>query len=166
MQFFLVYRVWICTLLDLHSSVSNPPVHAVSDKNRLVTSFLAALSLAKFTSTIAYFAVGCVRLLHYELCDDTYISRIEDSIVAIPAGKLGLLCKLADSLGTAADVAIAITLCVLLFRGRTGARHSDTLINRLILYTVSTGLITGVFVVLDFVAVRPRLWYHRKNDTY
>lgn len=56
-------------------------------------------------------------------------------------------------MGAVTDTCIAAALCVLLQRGRTGFRRSDTLINRLILFTINAGLATSVFAVLGLVFV-------------
>ncbi|KAF9512069.1 hypothetical protein BS47DRAFT_1383130 [Hydnum rufescens UP504] len=43
-----------------------------------------------------------------------------------------------------ADIVIAACMCVILQRRRTGFRKTDSVINRMILYTISTGLATSV----------------------
>ncbi|KAF9514206.1 hypothetical protein BS47DRAFT_1392639 [Hydnum rufescens UP504] len=43
-----------------------------------------------------------------------------------------------------ADVVIATYMCILLRRRRTGFPKTDSVINRMVLYTISTGLITSV----------------------
>ncbi|KAF9514207.1 hypothetical protein BS47DRAFT_888679 [Hydnum rufescens UP504] len=43
-----------------------------------------------------------------------------------------------------ADVVIATYMCILLRRRRTGFPKTDSVINRMVLYTVSTGLITSI----------------------
>ncbi|KAM5539780.1 hypothetical protein V8D89_006593 [Ganoderma adspersum] len=52
----------------------------------------------------------------------------------------------------AADVYIAIVLCYLLYKARTGFNKvTDSLINVLLLYTVNTGLLTSVFALACFI---------------
>jgi len=42
------------------------------------------------------------------------------------------------------DVVIAVYMCLLLQRRRTGFQKTDSIINRMVLYTISTGLVTCV----------------------
>ncbi|KAF9519014.1 hypothetical protein BS47DRAFT_1388434 [Hydnum rufescens UP504] len=42
------------------------------------------------------------------------------------------------------DVAIATCMCILLRRRRTGFQRTDSIINRMVLYTIGTGSLTGV----------------------
>ncbi|KAF9513485.1 hypothetical protein BS47DRAFT_971045 [Hydnum rufescens UP504] len=53
-----------------------------------------------------------------------------------------------------ADIVIATCMCLLLRRRRTGFQKTDSVINRMALYTISTGLITSVlscFLLVVFV---------------
>jgi len=50
-----------------------------------------------------------------------------------------------------ADVVIATYMCILLRRRRTGFPKTDSVINRMVLYTISTGLITSVLSCLLLV---------------
>ncbi|KAJ3719642.1 hypothetical protein DFJ43DRAFT_1159097 [Lentinula guzmanii] len=51
------------------------------------------------------------------------------------------------------DVIIAASLCFLLTQSRTGFKHSDTLINKLILFSVNTGLATSICAVASLVSL-------------
>ncbi|KIM76828.1 hypothetical protein PILCRDRAFT_826034 [Piloderma croceum F 1598] len=57
------------------------------------------------------------------------------------------------SLGSSAvaDIIIASTLCVLLFRNRTHIRKTNSLLNTLILYTICTGMLTGLYTIVLIV---------------
>ncbi|KIM86643.1 hypothetical protein PILCRDRAFT_310775 [Piloderma croceum F 1598] len=57
------------------------------------------------------------------------------------------------SLGSSAvaDIIVASTLCVLLFRNRTHIRRTNSLLNTLILYTVCTGMLTGFYTIVLIV---------------
>ncbi|KAF9513408.1 hypothetical protein BS47DRAFT_1382503 [Hydnum rufescens UP504] len=48
---------------------------------------------------------------------------------------------------TTADIMITTCMCLLLRRRRTGFQKTDSVINRMVLYTISTGLITSVLSV-------------------
>ncbi|KAF8626429.1 hypothetical protein AX15_004883 [Amanita polypyramis BW_CC] len=49
-----------------------------------------------------------------------------------------------NAISTFVDIFIAVTLVTLLYRSRTAFRKSDTIINRLIVFTVNTGMLTSV----------------------
>lgn len=48
-----------------------------------------------------------------------------------------------------------MTLIFLLQRSRTGFKRSDGIINRLILFSLNTGLLTGLDAVASLIAVSP-----------
>ncbi|KAI6164995.1 hypothetical protein EDD17DRAFT_1474132, partial [Pisolithus thermaeus] len=54
------------------------------------------------------------------------------------------------------DVLIAGCLCFLLQKSRTGFRRSDTMINKLMLFSLNTGLLTGIFAVASLISIS--LW--------
>ncbi|KAJ3856546.1 hypothetical protein EV368DRAFT_78635 [Lentinula lateritia] len=58
-----------------------------------------------------------------------------------------------NALSTAADVIIAASLCFLLAKSRTGFKHSDTMINKLILFGVNTGLATSVCAIASLLSL-------------
>ncbi|KAI9058005.1 hypothetical protein FKP32DRAFT_1762002 [Trametes sanguinea] len=51
----------------------------------------------------------------------------------------------------AIDALLAATLVITLHKSRTGFKRTDSLIDLLIIYTINTGLVTGVFGVLSFI---------------
>ncbi|KAF9514782.1 hypothetical protein BS47DRAFT_842223 [Hydnum rufescens UP504] len=51
----------------------------------------------------------------------------------------------------ATDIVIAIWMCLLLRRRRTGFQKTDSVINRMVLYTISPGLVTSVLSCIDLV---------------
>ena len=51
------------------------------------------------------------------------------------------------------DVAIAGCLIFLLNRSRTGFKHSENVINKLILFTINTGALTSLFAIMSMVTV-------------
>jgi len=50
-----------------------------------------------------------------------------------------------------ADLLICFDLCHYLSKSRTGFSHTDTMINKLMLYAVNTGLLTSIFTLLSSV---------------
>jgi hypothetical protein len=57
-------------------------------------------------------------------------------------------------LAAAGDVLIAAMLCTMLHVQRTGFKKSDTMINKLMIFVVNTGLLTSVCAVMSLVSVR------------
>uniref|UniRef100_A0A8H7XRG0 DUF6534 domain-containing protein n=1 Tax=Psilocybe cubensis TaxID=181762 RepID=A0A8H7XRG0_PSICU len=62
--------------------------------------------------------------------------------------KLKYLSILVNALAAAGDVLIAATLCILLHQSRTGFKRSDTMINKLILFSVNTGVLTRFVLIV------------------
>ncbi|KAI0045136.1 hypothetical protein FA95DRAFT_166694 [Auriscalpium vulgare] len=58
-----------------------------------------------------------------------------------------------NAMTVAADLAIACALCCLFHKSRTGVKTSDTIINRLIIFTVTTGLLTSLDAIGSLAAV-------------
>lgn len=56
--------------------------------------------------------------------------------------------------GAISDVAIASSLVLLLNRSRTGFKPTESVINRLILFTIQTGLLTSTCMVFSLAFVR------------
>ncbi|EJC98995.1 uncharacterized protein FOMMEDRAFT_23354 [Fomitiporia mediterranea MF3/22] len=54
-------------------------------------------------------------------------------------------------LGAASDVAITASLIWLLQRSRTGFKRSDSIINRLIMFSLNTGLLTGLDAIMSLI---------------
>ncbi|KAJ7614795.1 hypothetical protein FB45DRAFT_248155 [Roridomyces roridus] len=50
-----------------------------------------------------------------------------------------------------ADILIAGSLCYYLAKSRTGLRRTDSIVNQLILYAISTGLLTSIVVLIDMI---------------
>lgn len=73
------------------------------------------------------------------------------SLTVLPA--LDNLSRAVNAMGAASDLAIALTLVALLHRARTGFRRSETIINRLILFSINTGLLTSMCAVLSLVTI-------------
>ena len=56
-------------------------------------------------------------------------------------------------LAASGDVLITIILCTLFQQARTGYRASDTMINKLIMFSISTGLLTSICAVMCLICV-------------
>ncbi|KAF9442461.1 hypothetical protein P691DRAFT_681470, partial [Macrolepiota fuliginosa MF-IS2] len=58
-----------------------------------------------------------------------------------------------NALAAAGDLLIATTLCIILHQSRTGFQRSDTMIKKLIVYSVNTGLLTSLCAVASLVSI-------------
>jgi len=65
---------------------------------------------------------------------------------------------LAFATGTLSDMSVSISLCVLLYRSRTGFRRTDSLVRTLLLYTINTGTLVAIAATFGTVcyAVQPK----------
>ncbi|KAK0459933.1 hypothetical protein IW261DRAFT_1578097 [Armillaria novae-zelandiae] len=75
---------------------------------------------------------------------------------------LARLIRASLALYVVTDLLVALLLCYFLHSSRTGIKHTDTLINRLIVYAVHNGLITSVadiFVIAFNIAYPQNLIY-------
>ncbi|KAF9461460.1 hypothetical protein BDZ94DRAFT_1237698 [Collybia nuda] len=52
------------------------------------------------------------------------------------------------TLSMAADICISGSLSFLLHKGRSGIKRTDTMINRLIMYTVNNGILTSILIII------------------
>ncbi|KAJ7266458.1 hypothetical protein B0H12DRAFT_1230231 [Mycena haematopus] len=61
-----------------------------------------------------------------------------------------------------ADLTIAIALSVYLRKGRTGIMVTDSIVDRLVLYAMSTGLLTSIIIFIDMICflTMPRNYVH------
>ncbi|KAI5116625.1 hypothetical protein M0805_009611 [Coniferiporia weirii] len=114
-------------------------VWTLSQKNVMLTGVLSLLVIVGFITTATYFGKG-VQLTSF-----------------VDVVSIDWLSKLTNSLAAATDAIIAFVLIFLLHRARTGFQKSETMINRLILFTINTGLLTSLCAVLTvvFVSVYP-----------
>jgi len=94
--------------------------------NYLVTGLIIIMTIAQFATAIVY-------TIH------TFQLQVGQ------AGQIKSIGSIALSLGVATDVFTAASLSYFLHKMRTGFKRSDTLINRLIIYSVNTGTLTSVF---------------------
>ncbi|KLO12346.1 hypothetical protein SCHPADRAFT_905150 [Schizopora paradoxa] len=110
-------------------------VWALSHRNIPVTVILLLLVTGEFISTTLYFA----RAIQFELFSELpEIFNISRSI---------------NILGAASDVAIALTLIFLLQRSRTGFSRSETIITKLVIFTINTGLLTSGCAVMSLITI-------------
>ncbi|KAH8109870.1 hypothetical protein DFH11DRAFT_1730779 [Phellopilus nigrolimitatus] len=110
-------------------------VWILSHKNIFVVSFLMLLVFGEFASVIVYFAKAAI-----------YDSFVDLPLVFNESRAINIL-------GASSDIIIAFTLIFLLQRSRTGFSRSETIINRLILFTINTGLLTSLCALMSLIFV-------------
>ncbi|KAJ7323860.1 hypothetical protein DFH08DRAFT_887048 [Mycena albidolilacea] len=80
-------------------------------------------------------------------------------VLALQAGTYERLLRISpltisiNALSTAADVTITSTLCFMLYRTRPTSRETETMVNRLILFTINTGLLTSLCAVASLISL-------------
>ncbi|KAF9222065.1 hypothetical protein BS17DRAFT_784363 [Gyrodon lividus] len=110
-------------------------VYRLSNKSLLATGSVMLLVIGEFVLVLVYVA----KAIHIQ----TFAALTE----------LEALSKAINGVAVAGDVLIAVLLCSLLQRSRTGFRRSDTMINKLILFSINTGLLTSVCAIASLVSI-------------
>ena len=106
----------------------------MSGRNYILTGITGILVLALFILTITDYG----KIAHFK----TFQQLSTDFKVV----------RAVNAMSVASDAAIALTLVFLLRKIRSGFKRTDTLINRLIAYSVNTSLITSVSSVGSLIA--------------
>jgi len=107
----------------------------LSHRNSILTASLCLLCLGPLLTTIVYYAKAH-RMQTFQELEAVYpISKAINVTSAVT------------------DTAIAATLIVLLHRSRTGFKRSETVVNKLILFTINTGLLTSLSAIASLIAV-------------
>ncbi|KAJ2912212.1 hypothetical protein MD484_g8205, partial [Candolleomyces efflorescens] len=115
-------------------------VWRLSNENSVLTATVGALVLAEFGSSVA-FTVKSMRL-------HTWVDLAQLKGLSITVNIVGVV----------ADIFITGALFFFLHRSRTGFKRSDTMISRLILFTVSTGFLTSLCAIGSLVSIL--VWGH------
>ncbi|KAG1857209.1 hypothetical protein C8R48DRAFT_717539 [Suillus tomentosus] len=117
-------------------------VYHLSNKNMIITASVMSLVIAEFVIVVIYVAkaVGLTTFAQVP-----QIRTLSMSINAIAA---------------AGDILIAVLLCTFLQRSRTGFRRSETMIKKLMLFTINTGLLTSICAMMSLISIA--VW----PDTY
>ncbi|KAG5719380.1 hypothetical protein E4T56_gene13513 [Termitomyces sp. T112] len=110
-------------------------VWLLSNKNKFLTGFILAIVVANATMGTVWVVLSMQLNTFDELLS---ISPITISI---------------NALSTAADILIAVSLCIILHQARTGFRKSDTMINRLTLFIVNTGVLTSICAMASLISL-------------
>ncbi|KDR83472.1 hypothetical protein GALMADRAFT_132917 [Galerina marginata CBS 339.88] len=133
-QGFLTLRVWRCR--SMSSSWFDFALNlSVSGRNVPLTIAVATLVFACFGCSVAFTAQSM------QLDTWVELEQLKGLSMAI------------NLLGAATDITIAAALFVFLHKSRTGFKKSDTMISRLIAFTVSTGLLTSICAVASLISI-------------
>ncbi|KAJ7283456.1 hypothetical protein C8J57DRAFT_1292608 [Mycena rebaudengoi] len=110
-------------------------VWRLSNKNIALTAITASLVLAEFGCSVV-FTIQSLRLETWQ-----ELAQLKGLSMAV------------NVLGAVSDALIAAILVIFLRRSRTGFKKSDTMISKLIMFSVSTGLLTSVCAVASLVSI-------------
>ncbi|KAJ7088055.1 hypothetical protein B0H15DRAFT_982644 [Mycena belliarum] len=120
-------------------------LHRLADKADLITT----------VSHENFFLTGTIMVLVLatSACGTAWV------VLALRAGtyenllKISPLTNTINALSTAADVIITTTLCYMLRQSRPASLETETMINRLILFTINTGLLTSLCAIASLVSL-------------
>ncbi|KAF8649291.1 hypothetical protein AX16_005895 [Volvariella volvacea WC 439] len=110
-------------------------VWRLSNRNPWVTTLVLVLVLGEFGCVVAFTAMA----IHFRTFEE--LATLKDLSIIV------------NALAAAGDVLIAGTLCTLLHCSRTGFHRSDTMINKLILFAVNTGVLTSLCAIASLVSI-------------
>ncbi|KAG9309796.1 hypothetical protein JVU11DRAFT_10172 [Chiua virens] len=110
-------------------------VYRLSNKSLLATGSVMILVVGEFVLVLVY----AYKALH--LATFVELTTLKPISMAV------------NAVAAAGDVLIAIFLCFMLQRSRTGFRRSDTMINKLILFSINTGLLTSICAVASLISI-------------
>ncbi|KAI0808395.1 hypothetical protein C8Q74DRAFT_1363764 [Fomes fomentarius] len=122
--------------------------------NATLIALVQLFYVLRVSALCRYTAVTIVLLLLVAACWGVSIMLVvkivsTDSVAALSGLKKYV--SLNNALIAATDIAISLTLVALLITSRTGGSRTKRLINRLIFYTINTGLMTSVLALLAIV---------------
>ncbi|KAI9460439.1 hypothetical protein HD554DRAFT_1587456 [Boletus coccyginus] len=110
-------------------------VYRLSNESWLATGLVMILVIGEFVLVVVY----AIQALPFKtFVQLTSLKTLSMSVNAVAA---------------AGDVLIAVLLCALLQRSRTGFRRSDSLINKLIVFSINTGLLTSLCAIASLVSI-------------
>ncbi|KAL0954095.1 hypothetical protein HGRIS_005241 [Hohenbuehelia grisea] len=107
----------------------------LSGRNVWITGFVATLVLGEFACVLAFVGQSINFKTYAELAT---LKPLSISVNALAA---------------AGDLFIAVTLCALLHRSRTGFSRSNTMINKLIMFAVNTGFLTSLCAIASLISI-------------
>ncbi|KAL1738206.1 hypothetical protein HDZ31DRAFT_9946, partial [Schizophyllum fasciatum] len=119
----------------------------------LVQGFLALRIWRLSNRNVWLTSIVCV-FIFAEFCEWRTASNFcSSSPTFTDLGQLQGLSISVNALAAAGDVLIAVILCTLLHRSRTGFSRSDTIINKLIVFAVNTGALTSLCAIGSLISI-------------
>ncbi|KAK7037535.1 hypothetical protein VNI00_011027 [Paramarasmius palmivorus] len=106
-------------------------------KNIPLVLGIGILVAAEFAVSVAYMAQG----LAWHLNTYQSLKRLRGLSMSI------------NALAAAADITISASICTLLSSSRTGFAWSNHMINRLMLFSINTGILTSLFACLSLITI-------------
>ena len=106
----------------------------MSDKNRVLVGALGTAVLGQFIATVVYFG----QMYNFNL-----IKQL-DQVVATEVAM--------NSTMVFTDTLLASVLVWYLWKGRSGFKRTDSIINRLVMYTIGTGLLTSFWMIAALIS--------------
>ena len=145
-QYLLIQRAWRRKLDFLNYTEGALIDSVVSKRNKVLVAVLSFFVVAEFGSVIAYFVKIKRATLYVDFADrtTTTIERTMNVIFIVT------------------DTSIAGSLVYLLQKNRSGFRKTDSIIHRLILFTISTSAPTAVVACAIFFTQQVKLCRLRK----
>ncbi|KAG1813405.1 hypothetical protein EV424DRAFT_1416876 [Suillus variegatus] len=110
-------------------------VYHLSNKSMIITASVMSLVIAELVIVVIYVA----KAVH--LTTFAQVPQIRSLSMSI------------NAVAAAGDILIAVLLCTFLQRSRTGFRRSETMIKKLMLFTINTGLLTSVCAMMSFISI-------------
>ncbi|KAF8128176.1 hypothetical protein EV363DRAFT_1221732 [Boletus edulis] len=126
-------------------------VYRLSSKSRLATGSVMVLVIGEFILVAVYAIQAYVSPLFLLACCSHAFSLQFHTFVQLSS--LKALSMSVNAVAAAGDVLIAIFLCTLLQKSRTGFRRSDNMINKLIVFSINTGLLTSICAVASLISI-------------
>ncbi|KAG2151879.1 hypothetical protein BD769DRAFT_1562596 [Suillus cothurnatus] len=109
-------------------------VYRLSNKNVIATALVLSLVIAEFVLIIIYVANIS------KFIDFSQISNIKPLSISV------------NAVAAVGDLLITVLLCGFLQQSRTGFHRSDTLITKLMVFSINTGLLTSVCAVMSLIS--------------
>ncbi|KAG2119080.1 uncharacterized protein F5147DRAFT_603244 [Suillus discolor] len=110
-------------------------VYHLSNKNMIATVSVVFIVIAELVIVVIY-VIKAVEFTTF-----TEVRQIKPLSMSV------------NAVAAAGDILITVLLCTFLQRSRTGFRRSDTMINKLMLFTINTGLLTSVCAMMSFISI-------------
>ncbi|KAK7013153.1 hypothetical protein R3P38DRAFT_3363535, partial [Favolaschia claudopus] len=111
-------------------------VFILSNRNAFLTGIIILLSLNYFGFDIAV---------------QVKTPQLKGLVLSPHRDDVKRITSVALASASVADMLIALSLSYYLRKSRTGIKTTDSLVNKLILYAMSTGLLTGICVLIDMI---------------